>query len=200
MKVMNRFLLALLAAAGLMVMTSAPAAAQVPGDYDRDYGYTQLRTFDAFLDSHGGIKNDLYRNPNLVNDPWYLNRHPQLAEFLWRHPGIREELRDNPRGVLYAQRRYDGNEWRWRRGDGDNDRDDWRWRRGDGDHDRDDARWRNRDRDDYRYGAWGWRDRDGDHDRDDRRWRDRDRDRDHDRDRDRHRDRDRDRHRDRDRD
>ena len=176
---------------GLVLGLGASAAAWaqwVPAYGDPNITNAELRSFDGFLDSHPGIQSDLYRNPGLTENASYLYAHPELREYLARHPWVRQEVRENPARFVRADRRWDQREdWRWR----DRDRDD-RWRR-DNDHDRDD-RWR-RDNDHDRDDRWR---RDSDHDRDDRWRRDHDHDRDdrsrrdHDRDRDDHRRRDHD--------
>src|SRR5689334_10561884 len=70
----------------LTVCISMSAMAQ-----DRDTTKQELTNFDRFLDSHAAIKQDLSRDPSLVNNAGYLSNHPELKEFLGSHPGVREE-------------------------------------------------------------------------------------------------------------
>jgi hypothetical protein len=79
--------------------------------------------YDQFLESHPGIKHDLQRNPNLVNDPTYLEAHPQFKQFYRNHGEVRGELRENPKGIMQREdydvahpRQERRDEARWRAG------------------------------------------------------------------------------------
>ena len=56
----------------------------------------ELRHFDGFLDRHPQVATDLERNPKLVDDRSYLNKHPELKDWLSHHQSVREELKANP--------------------------------------------------------------------------------------------------------
>lgn len=118
MKTVRNFFLAILLGAGL----SSVAWGQSYRWDDNDINATELRNFDGFLDSHPWVESDLSRNPQLAQNPGYLAAHPELREFIAGHPGVREELRENPYRFVRAEDRWD------RR----NDREEWR--------DRDDRR------------------------------------------------------------
>src|SRR5713226_2474595 len=65
------------------------------GKPDKDINRTELKNFDKFLDSHPEIAEDLAKNPSLINDQDYVNKHPDLKDFLQSHPGafMRREQR-----------------------------------------------------------------------------------------------------------
>lgn len=48
----------------------------------------ELSDFDKFLDGHPSLVADLKRDPSLITDPSYLERHPELKQFLDAHPGL----------------------------------------------------------------------------------------------------------------
>jgi hypothetical protein len=89
--------------AGLALTPAALAGQQ----NDRDITREELLNFDRFLDSHQAIEQDLEKNPALVNDANYIKDHPELKTFLETHPGVREEVRENPRVFLRREERFD---------------------------------------------------------------------------------------------
>lgn len=70
----------------------------------------ELSSFDAYLDKHHDVRADLSRNPNLINDPAYLGKHPHLREFLEQHPNVREELKENPSAFMQRENSFEKNE------------------------------------------------------------------------------------------
>ena len=89
----------------------------------------ELSNFDHFLNNHDKIARDLRSNPNLVNDPAYLRRHPDLKDFLSSHHGVRDELRTNPGRFLARGGWYEGTSRYGRNGRGGwNQYDAWRER------------------------------------------------------------------------
>src|SRR5437667_73730 len=69
-----------------------------------------MSAFDAFLDSHPKIANDLAGNPRLIDDQNFVNSHPELKGFLDHHQSVREELRENPRAFMKAEGTYENKE------------------------------------------------------------------------------------------
>ena len=133
----------------------------------------EVATMDRFLDKNPNIEQDLRRNASLVSDANYLQAHPQLQAFLNQHPGVTEEIAENPRFFINMENRFDRDEATRRDRDQDFGRDRDANARSDRDLDRD-------------------RQPDADRDRDLDRNRDMDRSRDADRDRDASRNRDND--------
>ena len=69
-----------------------------------------VREFHLFLRDHPRVSANLRANPNLVNSRRYLDQHEDLARFLRRRPGLRDEICSNPDRVFsryYAYDRYD---------------------------------------------------------------------------------------------
>lgn len=65
-----------------------------------------LRSFDAYLDSHWETAQELYRNPDLLNDRSYVRKHDALRDWLEDHPDAAPEIRANPRTFLWREREY----------------------------------------------------------------------------------------------
>src|SRR5438552_1434694 len=70
----------------------------------------ELRNFDKFLDSHREIADDLQKNPSLVDDQDYVNKHPDLKVFLQAHTGVRQQVKQNPGFFMQRERKYEKNE------------------------------------------------------------------------------------------
>ena len=94
-----------------------PAHAQSTAtqDQDRDSRAVQsdditrrdLARFDQFLDEHREIAGDLRRTPSLIDDPEYLQNHPELNAYLQQHPGVKEEISQHPDEFMRLEDRYD---------------------------------------------------------------------------------------------
>jgi len=69
-----------------------------------------LRNFDGFLDKYPEIDEQLRKNPGLINDPKYVNDHPELKEFLENHPGVRQELKEHPKYFMHREKQFDRRE------------------------------------------------------------------------------------------
>src|SRR6266851_4551552 len=86
---------------------------------DNDTTRGELESFDRFADSHPEIGEQLRRDPSLVKNEEFVEKHPALQEYLQQHPGVREEITENPNGFMRQEQHFD------RREDGrDNDRRD----------------------------------------------------------------------------
>ncbi len=77
---------------------------------DNDTTRAELSSFDQFLDSHPAVAKDLKQNPNLINNPQYLSKHPGLKDYLQDHPQVREELKENPGAFMSRERGLEGKE------------------------------------------------------------------------------------------
>ena len=55
-----------------------------------------LARFDQFLDGHREIAGDLRRTPSLIDDPEYLQNHPELNAYLQQHPSVKQEISQRP--------------------------------------------------------------------------------------------------------
>jgi len=66
----------------------------------------ELTSLDGFLDRNPQIEKDLQRDPNLVNNPQYVNSHPDLKRYIERNPKIAADLKENPRAFIRKERAY----------------------------------------------------------------------------------------------
>ncbi|HEY6128109.1 MAG TPA: hypothetical protein VIW23_08000 [Candidatus Acidoferrum sp.] len=81
-----------------------------PQAQDNDTTRAELARFDQFLDSHQEVADQLRRDPSLVNNREFLEGHPALQTFLQDHPGIREEITENPSAFMRQENRFDRRE------------------------------------------------------------------------------------------
>jgi hypothetical protein len=88
------------------LMFAALIAAQV----NRDITPGEIANFDRYLDSHPKVARELVRDPQLVNNPQFLARHPGLQGFLASHPGVREEIHESPGQFLFRENKYEWHE------------------------------------------------------------------------------------------
>ena len=77
---------------------------------DRDITRRELANFDEFLDSHREIAEQVRKDPSLLDNQQYLKEHPVLQRYLWNHPGVREEVKENPTAFMHQEKRYDRQE------------------------------------------------------------------------------------------
>jgi hypothetical protein len=90
----------------LCVGAMAPrASAQgVPANPDINWG--EVSTFDAFLDHHPLVAQQLSVNPGLVRNEEYLERHQDLRNFLNTNPAVRDELTETPGWFMQRETQY----------------------------------------------------------------------------------------------
>jgi hypothetical protein len=83
---------------------------QADARFDRrqdDRDRQELAHFDQFLDNHRETAEQLRRDPALVDNPQFVKGHPELQAYLQDHPGIREELEQNPNLLRQQASRFD---------------------------------------------------------------------------------------------
>src|SRR3989449_11764942 len=86
-------------------------AQQVPQQTPNpDITRQELANFDRFLDTHPEIAKQLQANPSLINNPEWVENHPDLRAFLASHPGVREEIQETPRFFMQRERRFESTE------------------------------------------------------------------------------------------
>src|SRR6202050_1668083 len=100
---------------GALVFGLAPTRAQsqtmAPQTQDRDdVTRRQLAGFDNFLDSHPEVAEQLRKDPSLVNNQEFVERHGELQQYWQEHPEVREELSQNPKGFMRDEQRFDRRE------------------------------------------------------------------------------------------
>ena len=69
------------------------APGPIPGD---DITRRDLARFDQFLDSHRDVAEQLRRTPSLIDDPQFLQSHPELNTYLEDHPSVKQEISAQP--------------------------------------------------------------------------------------------------------
>lgn len=62
---------------------------------DDDITRRDLARFDQFLDSHREIADQLRRTPSLIDDPQFLQSHPELNAYLQEHPNVKQEISEH---------------------------------------------------------------------------------------------------------
>ena len=72
---------------------------------DRDITRKELANFDEFLDSHREIAEQVRKDPSLLDNQQFLKDHPDLQRYLWNHPGVREEVKENPTAFMRQENR-----------------------------------------------------------------------------------------------
>jgi phage-related protein len=112
--------LALLMFSGLLAGSSLVSAQSqaMPQDQDDNITRQQLAGLDSFLDSHPPLAEALRKDPSLVNNQEFVERHSDFKQYLQQHPEVREELNQHPNAIMRQEQRYDRREDR----DGDRDR------------------------------------------------------------------------------
>ena len=76
-------------------------------DRGRDTNRAELANFDRFLDSHREISEQLRKDPSLVDNREFVKNHPALQTYLQDHPGVREEIKQDPNRFMQEEARYD---------------------------------------------------------------------------------------------
>jgi hypothetical protein len=97
-------------APGVNAQSTSPSTQESTTSPNSDITRQELARFDQFLDNHQEIAQQLRRDPSLVNDHNYVQGHPELQTFLQDHPGVREEIKENPNYFMRQENRYDRRE------------------------------------------------------------------------------------------
>jgi hypothetical protein len=65
-----------------------------------DLNLDQLSAFGQVTASDPALADKLARNPSLVNDEGFVNRHPTLQQYFEKYPNAREDITANPGNYL----------------------------------------------------------------------------------------------------
>jgi len=68
--------------------------------FDRREDGRELADFGQFLGGHSKIAQQLSRDPQLANNQQFIGSHPELQEYLNAHPGVKDQLAQNPRAAM----------------------------------------------------------------------------------------------------
>src|SRR4029077_9052184 len=77
---------------------------------DNDTTRRELASFDQFMDGHPEVAEQIHRDPSLVNNEEFVEKHPALQEYLQQHPEVRQEIRENPNVFMRQEQRFDRRE------------------------------------------------------------------------------------------
>src|SRR3989441_4192889 len=77
---------------------------------DNDITRRELRNFDQYLDSHPEVAEALRKDPNLINNPNWVSKHPGVRDWLEDHPNAREELKENPTAFMHREKGFEKQE------------------------------------------------------------------------------------------
>ncbi len=75
-----------------------------------DANRAERESFDRFLVSHREIAEQVRKNPSLVDNDEFSRNHPELQAYLQEHPGVRDEVRDNPNGFVRQENNFERRE------------------------------------------------------------------------------------------
>src|SRR2546426_6952502 len=99
------------ALAGVLSLLLLGATARADRDYEREgrrsgppLSERALRSFDTFLDSHWETADELYRDPELVNNDRFLRGHSDLRDWLDNHQDAAQAIQADPRGAIWHER------------------------------------------------------------------------------------------------
>jgi len=73
---------------GVMSLCAAPAPQDTAGQSEVAVGSTSQQELISFLAAHIEVYSELLKQPKLIRDKAYLQRHPELAAFLKEHPEV----------------------------------------------------------------------------------------------------------------
>jgi hypothetical protein len=62
--------------------------------------------FDQFLDNHREVAEQLRKTPALVDDPQFLQSHPELNTYLQDHPSVKQQISERPDTFMSLEDRY----------------------------------------------------------------------------------------------
>jgi hypothetical protein len=65
-----------------------------------------LAQFDQFLDGHREIADQLRKTPSLIDDPQYLQSHPELNAYLQDHASVKQEISEQPNTFMRLEDVY----------------------------------------------------------------------------------------------
>jgi len=97
-----------LAVGALLLMPTLGAAQNAPaGTPDQmENGQRADHSFGELLGQHPELREQLNKNPNLVNDPKFVSEHPELQQYMQQHPKIAEHLKAHPDQVMHREQHY----------------------------------------------------------------------------------------------
>lgn len=99
-----------------LLCVGVPARAQSPSTPDQnaprsiqtnDTTRRELVHFNQFLDGHPEIAEQVRKDPSLLEKRDFVDTHPALQTYLQDHPGIRDEIIENPNAFMRQEDNFD---------------------------------------------------------------------------------------------
>ena len=84
-----------------MAVLVVPVFAQEGGRHE---GMGGIGAFYDFLEQHPNMKAELEANPNEINNPGYVKKHPELQTFYEHHPEVRTEMQENAPDYMHHEK------------------------------------------------------------------------------------------------
>lgn len=81
-----------------------------PGVPNDDITRRDVAQFDQFLDGHREVAEQLRRTPSLIDDPQFLQNHPELNAYLEEHASVKQEVTARPDAFMRMEDLYDAND------------------------------------------------------------------------------------------
>jgi hypothetical protein len=98
------------ASAGAQTMPDQKSDDSTRATRDRDSDRQERARFGQFLDSHREIAEQVRKDPSLLNSKEFVGNHPALQSYLQEHPGVRDEIKQDPSTFMRQEDRYDRRE------------------------------------------------------------------------------------------
>ncbi|HEX3409965.1 MAG TPA: hypothetical protein VHS07_06765 [Candidatus Binataceae bacterium] len=107
----------LLGAMALAALSLSSTALAQSAPVNTVYGqhHPNVEGFDNYLDQHPDVRQQLSRNPHLIDNPEYLANHPELRDYMHEHPRAATAFRRHPDRFMHREHVYNRSERRWDR-------------------------------------------------------------------------------------
>jgi hypothetical protein len=76
---------------------------------DNDTARGHMASFGEFLGGHSESARQISKNPSLVKNDDFVRNHPDFQQFLNSHPGMREEMKQDPQGFVKSAQQFNTN-------------------------------------------------------------------------------------------
>lgn len=76
-----------------------PSATAPTGPSDPSVDAAQHR-MNNYLVTHPGVADELHKDPSLINNPTWLASHPEVQNFMTKHPDLQKTAASNPNAVV----------------------------------------------------------------------------------------------------
>ena len=113
MTIISAALLSTALATPLMARVAMAQAAPVTTEYGEDHPYVE--GFDGYLDRHEEVREQLSRDPHLIDNAGYMAHHPELRDYMRDHPRAAMIFRRHPDRFMHREHVYNRSERRWDR-------------------------------------------------------------------------------------